>query len=182
MPWWGICLIFIIFWKDLADFLEATLPPVSWFHRTFPNGLLPAFCRVFRGECEIVHMTQQRHPVARPLKETVWNGGTPQQNLTSILVLVVGILGVSQYPSWRHPIRCKRSLNVHYLIRSIRVSASRRTYSAAWAYEAHLEPPLANIGVKDLGVVIFNGKNVENPWRGTQKLVYVGKVCVYTIM
>lgn len=58
-PWWGICLIFILYWKDLIDFLKTILPPVSWFHITFPNGGLPGFwqhdatktsrCRPFEG-------------------------------------------------------------------------------------------------------------------------------------
>ena len=158
-------------------FWETTLPPVSWFHITFPNGGLPGVCRVFRGECEIVHMTQQRHPVAGPLKETVWNGGTPQQIISLQFLVLKLCFTISQLetPNQMQKICCFKQF---FLVRSIRVSASRRTYSAAWAYEAHLEPPLANIGVKDLGVVIFKGKNVENPWRRTQKLVYVGKVCV----
>ena len=181
-PWWGIFLIFIFYWKDLIDFLKTILPPVSRFHITFPNGGLPGVCRVFRGECEIVHMTQQRHPVAGALKQTVWNGGTPQQ-IISLQFLVLK-LGVSQYPSWRHPIRCKRSVVSSSFSSSDRFVCQlpagptalpehmRRTWNLHWQTS----------GVKDLGVVIFKGKNVENPWRRTQKLVYVGKVCVYTIM
>ena len=87
------------------------------------------------------------------------NGGTPQQIISPQFLVLK--LGVSQYPTcWRHPIRYKRSLDVHYLT----VCQLPSGPTGLPEHMRRLEPPL--------GVVIFKGKM----WKPLERIL---EMCIY---
>lgn len=95
-PWWGICLIIYPILERSYWFFENNFASCFLVSHNFSKWRTSRVCRVFRGECEIVHMTQQRHPVAGALKQTVWNGGTPQQIIPSVFGAKVRCFTISQ--------------------------------------------------------------------------------------